>query len=64
MATLALNYCITNPLIDGVLIGVDSMEQLKNNIHALKKALPKQVTNNIDNIAVAHTELLNPTNWS
>ncbi len=64
MATLALNYCISNTLINGVLIGVDSIEQLKNNISTLKVSLPKQVINNIDTIAVAHPELLNPTNWS
>lgn len=57
ISSLALNYNIQNPNIDGVLIGVDNVNQLRMNVES--------VTNNkVDlNINVIETELLNPVNW-
>lgn len=64
MASLALNYVMSNPDIDGVLIGVDSLTQLQQNITAIQNPLPIPVKNIIDNIKVEDTYLLNPSNWS
>lgn len=54
---VAMNFNIQNPLIDGVLIGVDNAEQLEQNICSI---VEKGVSLYID---VKETELLNPSNW-
>jgi aryl-alcohol dehydrogenase-like predicted oxidoreductase len=63
MNSLALNYAINKPYIDKVLIGVDSLEQLKNNIKATESICDKSIYRKIDSIKVENTELLNPSNW-
>ena len=63
MNSLALNYAINKPYIDKVLIGVDSLEQLKNNIKATESICDKSIYRKIDTIKVENTELLNPSNW-
>lgn len=57
IAQLALNYNLQNPYIDGVLIGVDNVQQLRTNIESIS-----DVEVNID-IDVKEKELLNPVNW-
>ena len=57
IAQLALNYNLQNPLIDGVLIGVDNVQQLQTNVEAVS-----DIEVNID-IDVKEKELLNPVNW-
>ena len=59
---LALRYCVNQPLIDRVLIGVDTKEQLTTNIKSLGH-LDKEIKEGIDDIKIAQTELLNPVNW-
>ena len=63
---LALNYVIQNVLIDKVLIGVDSVDQLILNISAVEKAntISKEVINKIDNLKIKEINLLNPVNWN
>ncbi len=61
--SMALNYCMNNENIDGVLIGVDSVNQLKSNINSLNEILSIDLINTINNITTPYTELLNPTNW-
>ena len=58
ISEIALNYNLQNPYIDGVLIGVDNVEQLKTNLASVKDTL-------IDiDIEVKEQELLNPVNWN
>lgn len=57
IAEIALNYNLNNPNLDGVLIGVDNVEQLLANISSVK-----DVTIDL-NIEVKEKELLNPVNW-
>ena len=58
ISELALNYNLQNPYIDGVLIGVDNIEQLHMNLNSVKD-MP------IDfEIEVKEQELLNPVNWN
>lgn len=64
IAELALNYVANNPLIDGVLIGVDNLPQLKINIQSLGKPLSTEIIEAINSISVPDTNLLNPSNWS
>lgn len=57
VAEVALNYNIQNPSIDGVLIGVDTKDQLLTNFRSVSE---KRVELSID---VKETELLKPINW-
>lgn len=57
ISEIALNYNLQNPYIDGVLIGVDNVDQLKMNLASVKNTP-------IDfEIEVKEQELLNPVNW-
>ena len=60
---LALNYVCSNSNIDAVLIGVDSVEQLKNNISCINSNKFNHVHFNIDAINVKEKDMLNPANW-
>ena len=63
MDSLALNYPLNKTYIDKVLIGVDSLEQLKNNIKATENDFDKSIYEKIDCIQIKNTKLLNPSNW-
>lgn len=58
VAEVALNYNIQNPFIDGVLIGVDTKEQLLTNFNSVSE---KKVEISIN---VKEKELLKPVNWN
>lgn len=58
ISELALNYNLQNPYLDGILIGVDNVQQLLTNIHSIKET-------KVDlDIEVKEQELLNPVNWN
>lgn len=58
IAQVALNYNLQNPMIDGVLIGVDNCAQLMQNISAISdKTINFEAT-------IKEKELLNPGNWN
>ncbi|NLU94397.1 aldo/keto reductase [Chitinophaga sp. Ak27] len=63
LESLALQYIAENEHIDKMLIGVDSVEQLTENISALSAPLDKAIFKEIDKIKVQETPLLNPVNW-
>jgi uncharacterized protein len=63
MESMALNYCMNNENIDGILIGIDSVEQLKLNVNSLSVKLPSDLIDALNNISTPFIELLNPTNW-
>jgi len=58
ISEIALNYNLQNPYIDGVLIGVDNVEQLQINLDSVKDT-PVDIE-----IEVKEKELLNPSTWS
>lgn len=58
ISEIALNYNLQNPYIDGVLIGVDNVEQLKMNLASVKD-MPIDIE-----IEVKEQEFLNPVNWN
>jgi aryl-alcohol dehydrogenase-like predicted oxidoreductase len=60
--TLSLQYVLQKDYIDQVLIGVDTPEQLNNNVDSCLKNvnIPHEL---IDAINVKENELLNPSNW-
>lgn len=58
ISEIALNYNLQNPYIDGVLIGVDNVEQLRMNLASVKDT-PIDIE-----VDVKEKELLNPSNWN
>ena len=63
IGSLALNYCLQQPDIDGVLIGVDSLAQLKENILYAESNVSDEYMNEINEIKIDDIELLNPSLW-
>lgn len=62
--SLALNFVIMNPLIDKLLIGVDTLYQLQSNIDGVKKwNSGTDIFELVKDINVSSPELLNPINW-
>ena len=61
--SLALGYCLSQPIIDKVLIGVDSVEQLEKNIRASEHPIPEAAVHQINRINVEKVDLLNPAKW-
>ena len=64
LAQLALNYCLQQSNIDNVLIGVDSKQQLEDNLKALNLKLKASTINEINSIKVSNINLLNPSLWN
>lgn len=64
LTDLSLNYIIQQKNIDNVLIGVDSVDQLKENIRSLQTEISEEVIKQIDLIDVKEITLLNPSNWN
>jgi len=64
VAQLALNYCLQQTTIDNVLVGVDSKQQLEDNLQSLDYALEARTIDEINNIKVSNINLLNPSLWN
>jgi aryl-alcohol dehydrogenase-like predicted oxidoreductase len=64
ISQLALGYCLLQPNIDNVLIGVDSIDQLKDNLNAVNFHLKKEIVDEINTINVKNLDLLNPSLWN
>jgi len=62
VSELALNYCLCQPNISKVLIGVDTESQLIENISGVNQ-LSSEILEEINNIYIENTKLLNPVNW-
>lgn len=61
---LALQYVLSKDYIDGVLIGVESIDQLQKNIQWAKTNIPFGVLEKIDKkIHIQNSALLNPSLW-
>ena len=64
MLALALSYAVHHPGIGKVVIGVDTANQLKQNLDAiLPIELMEEVREQILSITLTKPELLNPANW-
>lgn len=60
---LALGYVLSSRA-DGVLIGVDSLEQLRNNIQSAERDITSSDIDFIRSVVVEEKELLSPVNWN
>jgi aryl-alcohol dehydrogenase-like predicted oxidoreductase len=63
IGSIALNYCLLQYNIDGVLIGVDSLLQLKENIAFSETKISNQYIKEIEKINIQDVNLLNPSLW-
>jgi aryl-alcohol dehydrogenase-like predicted oxidoreductase len=61
---LALNYCLEQKTIDNVLIGVDSKKQLEDNLRVVGQRLETSIVDDINNIKITNSNLLNPSLWN
>ena len=61
---LALSYVLSKKYIDGVLIGVDNLEQLKRNINIAKLKVSSTIFKEIDEMQIQNESILNPSNWN
>jgi aryl-alcohol dehydrogenase-like predicted oxidoreductase len=65
IANLALNYAILNPFIDKVVIGVNTLEQLRSNIEFLSNSsVLNDLIPEIESIEIKNPLLLNPALWN
>lgn len=63
IAEIALGYCIFQDNIDKVIIGVDSIEQLHNNLKIVNNSIDVDLFYEIDKILIKNLDLINPTKW-
>lgn len=64
MEELAMGYVNTKEFIDGVLIGVDSVQQLSNNLKFSQTKLSEDLVKKIESIEIREVSLLNPASWN
>ncbi|MEQ8217962.1 MAG: aldo/keto reductase [Arenibacter sp.] len=64
ISQLALSYCLHQNTIDNVLIGVDSINQLKDNLQSVNYRIKPEAINEINLINVKNLDLLNPSLWN
>ncbi len=60
---LALQYCLLQPGIDHIIMGVDNIKQLKNNLNICDASIPLEAIQKINSIHVKDVNLLYPKNW-
>ena len=60
---VCLNHALHNPLIDKVLIGVETVSQLEENLESILIDFPAELAEKLKSIHIPDKGLLNPTNW-
>lgn len=63
---LCLSYVLKKDYVDKVVVGVETIEQLKINLNSLKQVelLTKEIEAEIESINIPDINLLNPSKWS
>ena len=61
---LAISYALSVSSIDNLVIGVDSLEQLKSNLTLEKSRIDQSIIDRINSITISDLSLLNPSNWN
>ena len=64
ISNMALSYVFNKPYIDNIVIGVDSLLQLKQNLKSINFKMNEDVINSINDIKIKNKEFLNPVAWS
>ena len=61
--SLGLNYALSNPLIDNVLIGVERRDQLTENLRCVSESMGQDAIAEIESINPPREDYLNPSKW-
>jgi aryl-alcohol dehydrogenase-like predicted oxidoreductase len=61
---LCMAYVSSKFFIDGIVIGVDNLNQLKSNINSSKLTLDQEIITEIEKITISDRNLLNPSLWA
>ena len=64
ISEMALSYCMQQKTIDNVLVGVDSINQLIDNLGAINYKIKQKTIDSINSINVKDLDLLNPSLWN
>jgi aryl-alcohol dehydrogenase-like predicted oxidoreductase len=57
------NYVLHQPFVDYAVIGVETVEQLTQNLEAVQPVFPEHVMRSLESSFQADSALLNPSNW-
>lgn len=60
---LCINFCLSNPYIDKIVLGVDSLNNLKENIKESGKLLSGDVLEKLEALKEENEKLILPLNW-
>jgi aryl-alcohol dehydrogenase-like predicted oxidoreductase len=63
VSKMAMLYVLSFSEIDGIIVGIDSLDQLKENIDICSSVLSQDLLNELNEIRVNEIELINPVNW-
>lgn len=63
MRTVCLSFALSQPFVDRVIIGVDSKEQLIENLKSIISEFPQNLLKEISGIHILDKSLLNPSVW-
>lgn len=63
MDSVCLNHALSQPFVDKVIVGVETVEQLKSNIEVANQQIPSELFELLEEIEIEQKELLNPSNW-
>lgn len=58
-----LNYALHQSFVDNVIIGVETSDQLEENLHSILDDFPQEIIKRLEAIVIEESSLLNPSNW-
>lgn len=64
ISDMAMSYCLNQDNIDMVIFGVESINQLNENIKSADKKLDERLVDEINSIDIENYNFLNPSKWT
>ena len=65
ISSICLNFALLNPYVDKVIIGIDSLDQLKSNIEDIKSIKKvERILNMLDDLEIKDEEIILPYKWT
>lgn len=58
-----LNHALHQPFIDHVIVGVETVDQLEQNLSSILPLFPQSLMEELESVYVENSALLNPSNW-
>lgn len=60
---MALKYVFSKSYIDNIIIGIDSLDQLKMNLNTSRHRINPNLVNDIESLLIEEISLIHPVNW-